>query len=593
MRVKGGIGRRFSGVPLVGGLLAIALGAALPPSRLLQIVLPAQGAAYRDLLHDGLWCLKAVLLVTGLLTILFPWLKQRLWDVDGETPSPRPFFSYRDSSSSRGTERWIVAGLVGLAFALRLIGSNQSLWGDEIAVQQMFVSRGLPVIFTYFPYTPQHVLYSVLAWFTQKLPLPIEISYRLPAVLFGSAAVGLTYMLTRRVMPRFGAILVAVLAAVSLPGIMFSHIAKSYSANHCMTLLVLMGVIGIGKDWRHSSAWWLFGGGLLALAHFHLYNAFLCAGLVFAMVFMMWRVLPDSASRWAVFRRLVFVLGIVGVALLLLYSLQLPQIAEQMRRASSQPEEKLSVRFLRSWLMQLTFWGRAWPLALGLLALSLVGSVSLFRREKNMGWLLLLPIAWLLFFVVAMRSWIYPRYLVFTLPVFLILCAEGVHALLGRSATRQRLGLVALAVVFVGATTPELVRYYQVGFQNVRAGVALAQSNAEAGDVLASYGLARDLFPFYSEDIVQIDSVESLDRRIEAARPGNLLLMYAWRKSWPNRQDEFEAIHERFATLGKFDGFAMDLDERDGEVVVLISKEVVSGHNAGITLEAEGGRPDA
>ncbi|MEI6085571.1 MAG: hypothetical protein WCS70_14900, partial [Verrucomicrobiota bacterium] len=171
-------------VLLVGGAVMILAGLTLPAERIVHALIPARGAAYADKLIAGMKCLKFALIANGLLAIGFQPLKRWLWDTES-TAERCSFFRQADPGKIRGAELFVLIGITTLALGLRLWGSRQSLFGDEIAVQQMFISRGLPVIFTYFPYTPHHVMYSVLAWFFEKLPLPIELSYRLPAILFG------------------------------------------------------------------------------------------------------------------------------------------------------------------------------------------------------------------------------------------------------------------------------------------------------------------------------------------------------------------------------------------------------------------------
>lgn len=520
---------------LVLGLLMILVGAVLPAARIVHAVLPAKGAAYADKVIAGMKCLKLALVINGLLALALPALKRWLWDAEVSRVLS-PFFR-RAREPWTGVERICLAGLIVLAFALRLKGARQSLFGDEIAVQQMFISRGLPVILTYFPYTPHHVMYSVLAWFFERLPLPIELSYRLPAILFGVGAVALTYVIARRIFDSTTAMVTGVVSAMAFYGIAYSQFAKGYSATHCLTLLAFLAISEIRNDRRW---WWVLGLTLGALGYVHLYNAYLCIGLT-AMCLV-------ATGAW---RRLLFVLTIVGAILFLLYALQLPQIREQVARASSQPEEHLSLKFLRGWLMQLTFWGNAWPVAWGCLALAGAGAVALARREPMLTLVMLGTLAILIAVVALKDSWILPRYLVFTLPVFLILCVEGAR-LIGRTV-----GVAAFALVFLWPTTGVLAHYYRVGHQNIRGAAQLATRPA------ISYGLARDLFPFYNKEIKPVATFAELQ-----SLTGDVCVVYGWRKAWRGREDEYKYIDKHFEVVRRWDGMTMDLDEPDGEVVL-------------------------
>lgn len=544
--------KRALTILLVGGVFMVVAGLALPAERIVHALIPARGAAYAEKLIAGMKCLKFALIVNGLIAICFQPLKRWLWDAE-TTPSaaPRQFFRHADPGKLRGGELFIFLGIVALALILRLWGARQSLFGDEIAVQQMFISRGLPVILTYFPYTPHHVMYSVLAWFFEKLPLSIELSYRLPAILFGVGAVALTYGLARRIFDRPTAVVTGVLSAVAVYGIAYSQTAKGYSATHCLTLVAFWALTKLATDWRAPAGWGWFAVAMGALGYVHLYNAYLCVGLTTCCAGILWW----TGAGWGGMKRLVYVLTILAGILFLLYALQLPQIREQVARASSQPEEHLSLNFLRGWLAQLTFWGAAWPVALACVVLAVIGAGALAKREPWFAFVVLGTPAVLILLVALKDSWILPRYLVFTLPVFLILCVEGAR-LIGKTA-----GVVVFAWLFLWPTTLVLAHYYRVGHQNIRAAARLVE-----GQTAVAYGLARDLFPFYNARIKPIATFAEVQ-----SLTGEVYLVYGWRKAWRGRENEFRYLDQHFTVVQRFDGFAMDLFERDGEVVVLRS----------------------
>jgi hypothetical protein len=567
--------RRLITICLVIGAMMILAGAALPPERILHALMPAKAASYRDKLLAGLWFLKAALIADGLLLTLVGPLKRWLWDAPGLTgQSVRPFYRQANPGPMPATEWVMFTGIVLLALVLRLIGAGQSLFGDEIAVQQMFISRGLPVIVTYFPFTPQHVLYSLLAWFCEKLPLPIELSYRLPSILFSTAAVALTCLIARRLFDRLTAGIVGLLSAAAFYGIIYANNAKGYTATYCFATLAILGVSQIVENWQRPRGWFVLGTALWGLSYVHLYNAYLCIGLTttcgLAILIANW---GQNPALIACVKRFVCMLGIIGAVLFLLYALQLPQILDQARRASGQPEEHLSPRFFRGWLMQLTFWGEFWPVALALLAAAVIGAVSMARREPLFSLVLLLSPLILLTMTATQNTWIYPRYMVFTLVPFIILSVEGVRALgalINQSAAR--LAVIALAVVQLGCTGVVLREYYAVGNQNIRAACYLAAAQAKPGDKIVSYGLARDLFPFYSSRLTIITSQADLEKLL-ADTPGDIYLMYGWRYAWHGREDEFAFIDKHFTLVKHYDGFLMDSVQRDGDVVLLVARK--------------------
>lgn len=540
------------------GVIFIAIGIMLPGEKIVRAAIPPKGEAYLDTLIAGMRFLKFAMVTNGLLALLFKPLKKYLWDVSIFSPTKplRPFLKQPTTGNMAPSEWSIILGIVILALVLRVIGSTQSLYGDEIIVQQMYISRGLPVIFTYFAKVPQHVMYSVLAWFFERLPLPIELSYRLPAILFGTGAVTLTYLLARQVFDRMVATVTGILSAAAFFGIAYSQVAKGYSATHCMALLAFLAIIRIVTSWPSASGWWMLGISLVSLGHVHLYNAYLCVGLTTCVAC----VLLWCGGGLASLKRLLLVLIISGAALFLLYSMQLPQILDQMARASTQPEEHLSLNILHGWLAQLTFWGECWQIALLCLGIACIGMIALLRREPVFTLLALGTPSILLALVALQSSWIYPRYLLFTLPLFLIFCMEGARVI-GRTA-----GVILFALIFLLPTTHVLANYYQVGHQNIRGAAQLA-----VGKQAFAYGGALDLFAFYNPGVKPVSTLTELQNI-----KGDVYLMYGWRKSWRGRENEFSYIDQHFTVVKRFKGMTMDLFETDGDVVLLHSNREYS-----------------
>lgn len=549
--------KRLYNFLLVVGVILIAVGIILPGERIVRASIPPKGEAYLGKLLAGMWYFKVALVTNGLLAVAFRYFKRFLWN-DAALPekSLRPFFQRTPPGKLINSEWLILIGIILLALVFRLIGSDQSLYGDEIIVQNMYISRGLPVIFTYFAKVPQHVLYSALAWFFERLPLPIELSYRLPAILFGVGAVALTYLLARQIFDRMTAAVTGILSAAAFYGIAYSHCAKGYTATHCMTLLAFLAIIKMVSDLSKTSGWWMLGISLGVLGYLHLYNAYLCIGITICVAgILLW-----IGAGLAGIKRLLFLLIFTGGALFLLYAIQLPQIIDLMAHSSLNPEEHLSLKVFQGWLAQLTFWGEYWPVALLCLGIVCVGVVTLFRREPLFTLLILGTPAILLALVAIQNAWIYPRYLVFSISLFLIFFMEGARII------ARTTGVVVFALVFLWPTTLILENYYRVGHQNIRTAAHLT-----VGKPAYSYGLARDMFPFYNPNVKPVLTFNELQRL-----NGEVYLLYGYRKSWRGRENEFRYIDQHFTVEKRFEGITMDLFEPDGEVVLMRSKPLLN-----------------
>ena len=217
---------------------------------------------------------------------------------------------------------------------------------------------------------------------------------------------------------------------------------------------------------------------------------------------------------------------------------------------------------LRAWLMQLTFWGQAWPVALTCAGIAGIGLISLAWREPRLALVLVVPAAFVWAMIFLKGTWIYPRYLVFTLPSFIILMVEAGRRVGGRYA------VVAVALLFLLPNARALRKYYATGNQDIRGAVQVASRAAQPGDVVVSYGLARDLFPLYSPAVKPVLSLDELKQLLDHSS-GTIYLMYGWRKAWRGKAAEFDYIDRHFTLVRQFDGVLMDSTEPDGAVVVV------------------------
>lgn len=552
----------------IGGA-AVLIGLAIPPSRLATRLTPADAQHYVTALTSGLWCSKAALLVMG--GMLLAWrLFVRLWGTAiTDRKWPRPVVVGAVSGWNTHDTVWSVVLLL-LALFLRAVNLGQSLIADEVAIQQMFIDRGLPVILTYMPSMPHHVLYSVMVYFAELLPLPLEVAYRLPAVLFGAAAVPLTYVLVRRIFARPEALVVSLLMALSLFGVMHAQMGKSYVVTQFMVLVCIFVAYRIREHWQHPAGWLALGGCLVVLVYLHLYNVYLAAGVVLAFALVCVRC---CGRRWdllfAAARRLMVIGVFAGACLFLLYSVMLPQVVALAHEVGVQPEERLGTAFFRGLLMQATFWGGAWPLALFCAALASVGAVSLFVREPNAAILAFVPPAFMLLVVAANNSFVYPRYFLFVLPAFFVSCVEGASCAgrLMRSRFVAAAGAVAFALVFVVPAARALGRYYDVGHQNLRAAARFAEDFAGDDDTILSFGLCRDEFPFYAPRARMAFSVDDIDSALDETS-GRVLILVAYPRVVGNREEEAAYLQDAFILLAHFPGMLMDSTQQDGDVLV-------------------------
>lgn len=144
---------------------------------------------------------------------------------------------------------WII---ILVAFVLRLICLNQSLWLDEadnVVASGMFNFYDFLTKYTIGDYHPPG--YFAILWIWTHIFGFSEIIVRLPSVLFGVGAVVLTYLLGKNLFNKKVGIIAGLLLAVSPLGVYYSQEARMYSM--AMFTVALLSYFFIqflnGKKW--------------------------------------------------------------------------------------------------------------------------------------------------------------------------------------------------------------------------------------------------------------------------------------------------------------------------------------------------------
>jgi len=225
----------------------------------------------------------------------------------------RPRAAPAGAPSARGDriaawEPFALAGVLVLALALRLaLLGALPLWFDE-AFSLDVARRTLPQIWAFLPgHDPHPVGYYALLSVWIHVSGTSLASIRLPSLLFGLAAVVLTWRLGRELFSPLIGVVAAGLAAVNPFEILASDDARMYA------MLACLGLAATWTLWRASRAgagtgWWVAYGGAVALLAYTSYYALL---LIFAHA--MWVV--TSRPRRAAAAQL----GIAAAVALALY----------------------------------------------------------------------------------------------------------------------------------------------------------------------------------------------------------------------------------------------------------------------------------
>jgi hypothetical protein len=161
-----------------------------------------------------------------------------------------------------------VAGLTIVGFALRVIGIDQSLFGDEMFT---FVDTedGLPELFDRLLETETTPpVYFLLAWLSAQLG-DNTILIRLPSLVMGTAVVPLVYLLGLHTVGRRAALLGSALMALSPFAILYSTEARAYSTLTVFAALSTLCLVRALDGGRRG--WWIayaVSSGLVLYTHY-------------------------------------------------------------------------------------------------------------------------------------------------------------------------------------------------------------------------------------------------------------------------------------------------------------------------------------
>ncbi len=420
-----------------------------------------------------------------------------------------------------------------LAFFLRLTGLGvKSLWQDEIftaaiAARDNSISEviSIPLHNTALPAPP---LYFLITHFLLYVG-DNDFLLRFPALLFGVLGVSMTYTLGARLFGRGEGLVGAFLLSMSSLHIRYSQDARFYS------LLVLLALLSTYFLYRAlcdgSSKWWI---GFTACTILNIYNHLFALLVLLSQILFVgglwtkrliqerWRCPRKSRSAKrarrgdGTFDRRKTLAFLVSLAIILLfYGPMIPHLLRGLAgRKGLGGEATPGTSFAPPFLAQvLEAWGSGPGLALLVFFIPfLVGALATMRTGHRQLWLAFcwLVIPFMVLFIVPAQHGFRPRYVLFMLPLYLLLIAKGLVAMNGavdtwleRRRSQRRGVFTALALlVLVVASFPPLQAYYNEGRSDWGAVAALLETSFSAGEVIVSPGpFPQVVLPRYNEDL--------------------------------------------------------------------------------------------
>lgn len=397
----------------------------------------------------------------------------------------------------------IIGLLMLIGGALRFHRLDSGLWYDEINTLLESLRPPLLEVVTHFPSNNNHLFYSVLGNLSIKTFGEAAWSARLPAVLFGIAAIPMLYRLGRLVGSRLEAVLATAILTVSYHHVWFSQNARGYTALLFFVLLATTLLLLWLEERRRGA---LVGYAIVAAlaSYTHLTMVFVVAShaLVCAWVYFgPGRRGPVDRTWWPT------ALGFVGAGLLtvLLYA----PVLLDMHDFFSQPPtgKKVATPIWALWAGikgLVVGFGAVGGLAAGG-AIFGAGLIGYFQRNRLALLLFLLPGPVTVGLALAMGRPIFPRFVFFLMGFALLIAVRGAGVIGDFVAARAKdrpalahLGpalAILVAMVAVGQSLRSLPYGYAYPKQDYLGAVAFVQADAAPDEFIATLG-ATGVIPF-------------------------------------------------------------------------------------------------
>jgi 4-amino-4-deoxy-L-arabinose transferase-like glycosyltransferase len=352
----------------------------------------------------------------------------------------------RVEGTAQDKHHWLLVGIIGLAFALRVIGlDSESLWRDEIDAIR-FASQPLSNLLGFFIIPGQNgPLYYLFLRPWLDLAGRSELALRFLSVVCGVVAVPLVYRLGRRLFPSLPslALLASLLAATSPYLVWYGQEGKMYTLAVALVLFSMERYLAaLERGGWHR--WLLYVAGTSAALYVHLIAALVVPAQ--AILFF----LTDRRTRQARWKPWLASLAVLTLPYLPLLRWQLPMILNPIESTGyafvSLPSMLHSL--LANYSLGVLHGQVGWSLVLFvglLLAAGLVwqGQRTRLRALAQLVCWLLVPVLGF-FLITLVRPMYTARYLIFVLPAYLLLLAAGAVAVWRHSRLLASFWLVAL-----------------------------------------------------------------------------------------------------------------------------------------------------
>lgn len=515
---------------------------------------------------DGAALWRIMLIVSAAALITAPWLIIR-------SNSSAQLERNRSTSPRAQTSAasWVIAGLVVLALLVRLPRLGESLWYDEIAA---WLSYGIhdpgAIVGNYFD-PSNHILHTLLSWLSVTVlehNASIEAALRLPALIFSLLSIPAVFILARRCNLSFAACgFAAAFMALAPVCILEAAEARGYSM---MIFFSAAATATLLTAWQDDRAWqWCLYSLWCALGVWtHLMFVFVPLGHA---LWIAWRAFrpPILSARRTMTLHAAVALVLAAILAATLYAPVIPDMLSIRETFKAGDGDEPRILGPEGWhaLLQLGGSWSWWAAAPGL-ALLMLGMWSLFQTRSASPATACVFAAWLglplaILTIALLDSWLYARFLLFTIPGAALTIAAGLDQLRRRSPAACGFALVIVVTLFAADLLTRPPK------QPIREAVQFLGARIQPGERMLIIGLAHPVELVYRGDIGPQQITYSmfhgrdLRKQLDAVQPRWIVASYLNRLE----PEQWQLLRERgFTETARFRGW---VDWGNGDLIVL------------------------
>ena len=400
-----------------------------------------------------------------------------------------------------------LAIVLAIAIAARVFRLDASLWYDEILTVVNFVRLPtLDLVGTYDSFN-NHMLYSLAAKLCVSLFGEHPWALRLPAVIFGIAAIAVQWLIARRLLGPWPALATALLLSLSYHHVWFSQNARGYTGLLLWTSAATLAFVdGIARpSWRN----WIVYGVCVALAmyvHLSAIFFFMAHGAAYLLMLVS-HGLPDRKARimpvWGALIGGALALAVYAPILgKMVATVKSVSTASSSASGAALAEWRNPLRAFQEVAISVSAAGVFTPaLIVAALIVLIAGIASLAKRDRMMTaiYVIHVPLAVALLSILSVRIW--PRYFFVDIGFIMMALVHGVFVLSAWFAPVIRIDrrwltgacVAAMVVVSVGL----LARNYSYPKQDFIGARDFVLHSQQRSDAVVAVSLAGYAYGHY------------------------------------------------------------------------------------------------